>query len=112
MKHLITAIGLASTLFAPALAQQKAQDHSAHHAVAAALAADMTEGEVRKVDRAAKKLTIKHGEIRHMDMPAMTMAFPVRDVVLLAKLKAGDRIRFAVEKTATGLMVTDIRPAP
>jgi Cu(I)/Ag(I) efflux system protein CusF len=112
MKHLIITIALASTLIVPAMAQQKAEDHSAHHPAAAASAANMTEGEVRKVDRDAKKLTIKHGEIKNLDMPPMTMVFQVKDVALLDKLKAGDKIRFVAENTASGLVVTDIRPAP
>jgi Cu(I)/Ag(I) efflux system protein CusF len=60
---------LLAALAAPALAQQKAEDHSAHHPTAAAPAADMTDGEIRKVDKDAKKLTIKHGEIKNLDMP-------------------------------------------
>lgn len=111
MKHLITAIALASTLVVPAMAQQKADDHGAHHTAAAASAADMTEGEIRKVDRDAKKLTIKHGEIKNLDMPPMTMVFQVKDAALLEKLKAGDKIRFVAENTPSGLVVTDIRPA-
>lgn len=112
MKHLITAIALASALFAPAMAQQKAEDHGAHHPAAATAAADMTEGEVRKVDKDARKLTIKHAEIKNLDMPAMTMVFQVKDATLLDKVKAGDKIRFAVEKAASGYVVTEIRPAP
>ena len=68
----ITIAALLVALSAPALAQQKAEDHSAHHPAAAASAADMTEGEIRKVDKDAKKLTIKHGEIKNLDMPPMT----------------------------------------
>ena len=120
MKHLITAIALACALAHPAIAQQKPADHSAHHPAAAASAtasaiasaADMTEGEIRKIDRKTKKITIKHGDIRNLDMPAMTMAFQVIDASKLKKLKAGDKILFVVEKRATGLVVTDIRPAP
>lgn len=79
---------------------------------AAASAADMTDGEIRRVDKDAKKLTIKHGEIKSIDMPAMTMVFQVKDAAMLDKLKAGDKIRFVVEKTASGFVVTEIRPAP
>ena len=112
MKTLITALALASTCIASALAQQKAADHGAHHPAAAASAADMSDGEIRKVDKDAKKLTIKHGEIKNLDMPAMTMVFQVKDGAMLEKLKAGDKIRFAVEKSTSGFVVTDIRPAP
>ncbi len=72
----------------------------------------MADGEIRKVDKAAKKLTIRHGEIKSLDMPPMTMVFQVRDPAVLDTVKAGDRIRFSVEESATGLVVTDVRPAP
>ena len=105
----ITIAALMAALAAPALAQ--AEDHSAHHPAAAASAADMTEGEVRKVDKEAKKITIRHGEIKNLDMPAMTMVFQVKDGAMLDKVKAGDKIRFVVEKAASGLVVTDIQAA-
>ena len=112
MKALVTSILLASTLAAPAMAQPKADDHAAHHSAAAAKATEMSEGEVRKVDKAARKLTLKHGEIKNLDMPPMTMVFQVKDGAMLDQVKAGDKIRFVVEQAATGLVVTDIRPAP
>jgi Cu(I)/Ag(I) efflux system periplasmic protein CusF len=73
---------------------------------------ELTQGEVQKVDRAARKLTVKHGEIRNVEMPPMTMVFQVRDVAMLDRLKAGDKILFAVEKAATGeFVVITIQPA-
>ncbi|MBC7994008.1 MAG: copper-binding protein [Rhizobacter sp.] len=80
--------------------------------VLAAAASDMTEGEVRKVDQAAKKITLKHGEIKSLEMPPMTMVFQVKDAALLEGLKPGDKVRFAAEKSPTGYVVTQIRPAP
>lgn len=105
---------LTAALAAPAGAQQPASEHAAHHpasTVAAAAAADMTEGEVRKIDKEANKVTIKHGEIKNLDMPAMTMVFQARNGALLDKLKVGDKIRFVAEQSASGLVVTDIQPA-
>ena len=93
------------------LAQQKAGGPLGHHPAAAASAADMTEGEIRKVDKDAKKLTIKHGEIKNLDMPPMTMVFQVRDASVLDQVKAGDKVRFVVQKSDTGFMVTDIQAA-
>lgn len=80
-------------------------------AVPAALAADLTDGEVRKVDKEAKKLTIKHGEIRDLDMPPMTMVFQVDDAAMLERVKAGDKIRFAVKKSGSNYVVTAIEAA-
>jgi len=109
---LFTAL-LAAVVALPALAQPKAEDHSARRGAAVASApADMTEGEIRKVDKDAKKITIKHGEIRNLDMPPMTMVFQVKDAGLLTKFKPGDQVRFTVEKTAAGaLLVTAIQSA-
>jgi len=111
MKHLITAIALASTLVVPAMAQQKADDHGAHHTAAAASAADMTEGEIRKVDRDAKKLTIKHGEIKNLDMPPMTMNFRVANPKLLDGVNVGDRVQFVAEKVNGQFTVTVLNKA-
>jgi Cu(I)/Ag(I) efflux system protein CusF len=77
----------------------------------AALAAEMSEGEVRKVDKPAAKLTIRHGELRNLDMPPMTMVFQVRDAALLDKVKAGDKVRFHAEKSGTAYVVTAIEVA-
>jgi Cu/Ag efflux protein CusF len=43
-------------------------------------------------------------------MPAMTMAFPVKDAALLTNLKEGDKVRFALEKSGENLVVTRIEP--
>ena len=107
----ITIATLFVALATPVLAQQKAEGHSAHHPTAAASTADMTEGEIRKVDKDAKKLTIKHGEIKNLDMPPMTMVFQVKDASVLDTLKAGDKVRFVVQKSDTGFVVTDIQAA-
>ena len=111
MKQLTIVLVLAAAFTTPTMAQQKPEDHAAHHP-AAASAADLTEGEIRKIDKDAKKLTIKHGEIKSLDMPPMTMVFQVKDVAMLDKLKVGDKIRFAAENAASGLVVIEIRPAP
>lgn len=70
----------------------------------------MTEGEVRKVDKAARKITLKHGPISNLDMPAMTMVFQVNDTALLEKVKAGDKVRFAADKVEGIYSVTRIEP--
>ena len=60
--------------------------------------AQLTDGEVRRVDREGKKITLKHGPIPNVDMPAMTMAFAVKDAAMLDRVKAGDQVRFRIEK--------------
>ncbi len=76
-----------------------------------AASADMAEGEIRKVDMDNKKITIKHGEIKNLDMPGMTMVFQVKDPALLEKAKVGDKIRFKAEKSGGAIVVTAIQLA-
>lgn len=74
--------------------------------------AAFTDGEVRKVDKDAKKITIKHGPIPNLDMSAgMTMVFQVKDPAMLDKVKAGDKIRFQAENIGGAFTVTRIEPA-
>ena len=73
--------------------------------------ADMTEGEIRKVDTKSQKITIKHGEIKNLGMPGMTMIFRVKDPALLDKVKKGDKIRFKAEQAKGAIVVTAIEPA-
>lgn len=73
--------------------------------------ADMAEGEIRKVDKATKKVTIKHGEIKNLDMPGMTMVFQVKDAAMLDQIKKGDKVRFKAEKSNGAIVVTDIQAA-
>jgi Cu(I)/Ag(I) efflux system protein CusF len=80
-------------------------------AVAQTATKDMTEGEVRKVDTDAKKITLKHGPIKNLDMPGMTMVFQVKDAALLDKVKAGDKVRFSAEQQQGALVVTAIEAA-
>lgn len=74
-------------------------------------AASMTEGEVKKVDLEAGKVTIKHGPIKHMDMPGMTMVFTAKDKALLTNVKPGDKIQFIVVSEGGKMVVTAIEPA-
>jgi len=80
-------------------------------ALAQAPSKDMAEAEVRKVDKDAKKITLKHGPIKNLDMPAMTMVFQVRDVALLDKVAAGDKIRFTAEQQQGAYVVTGVEKA-
>lgn len=88
---------------APALADK---DHGKHHAGTV----EMLDGDVRKVDKDAKKITIKHGPIPSLDMPAMTMVFQVKDPAMLDKVKAGDKVKFQAEKLGGAFTVTEIEP--
>ena len=75
---------------------------------AAGAANQMSEGEIRKVDKDAKKITIKHGELKNLDMPPMTMVFHVKDPGILEKVKQGDKVSFVAEKVGGQFTVTQI----
>ena len=75
-------------------------------------AASMTDGEVRKIDKDAGKITIKHGDIKHLEMPGMTMVFQVKDESLLNTVKAGDKVKFRAERQAGALVVVRLEVMP
>jgi Cu(I)/Ag(I) efflux system protein CusF len=75
------------------------------------MSADMTEGEIRKVSKDTGKLTIKHGEIKNLDMPPMTMVFTAKDPAMLDKVAVGDKVRFVVAEEGGKMVVTDLQPA-
>lgn len=74
-------------------------------------AAPQSDGEVRKVDKAQGKLTLRHGPLKQFDMPAMTMVFRVADPKMLDGLKDGDKVRFTAEKVNGAFTVMAIQPA-
>ncbi|MET0963894.1 MAG: copper-binding protein [Noviherbaspirillum sp.] len=79
----------------------------AQSAPAGASAADaMSTGEIRKVDKSAGKLTIRHGELKNIGMGAMTMVFRVQDPAMLDQVKAGDKVAFVAAQPNGQLTVT------
>jgi Cu(I)/Ag(I) efflux system periplasmic protein CusF len=76
-----------------------------------ALAQSLADGEVRKIDKENRKITLKHGEIKSLDMPPMTMVFQVNDAALLDKVKPGDKVQFNAVDQGGKLTVTEIKPA-
>ena len=83
-----------------------------HHPRPGAAAGTLADGEVRRVDKDAQKLTIRHGPMPQLDMPdPMTMVYRVKDPALLDRVKAGDKVRFAAEKIDGNFTVTAIEPA-
>ena len=79
---------------------------SAASTPAAAQTKDMAEAEVRKIDKDAKKVTLKHGPIKNLDMPSMTMVFQVRDAALFDKLVVGEKIMFTAEQLQGAFVMT------
>ena len=112
MKSLFPAVSLLALLVAnPVLA---AGEHDSHHPAgssAASVKAAASEGTVKKVDKAAGKITIKHGPLANLGMPPMTMAFRVSDPAMLEKVKAGEKIRFTADQVGDALTVTTLEAA-
>lgn len=105
MKHILFALALGLPQ-ASAWAQTSAADHAAHHA------SGSESGEVRRIDKAQGKVTLRHGELKSVEMPPMTMVFAVSQPQQLDALKVGDRVAFTVVKKPDGaFVVTDIKPA-
>jgi Cu/Ag efflux protein CusF len=73
---------------------------------------DMVDAEVRKLDRDRSRVTLKHAEIKHLDMPPMTMVFNVADQALLDKLAEGARVKVRVEQIGGKYVVTAVQAAP
>ena len=109
----LTTLLFATTLALPATAVLAEDAHHQSGAVAAQANANaaLTDGEIRKVDKDAKKITIKHGPIQSLDMPAMTMVFQVKESAMLEQVKAGDKVKFATEKLGGAYTVTTIEMA-
>ena len=104
-KFLLALLAMAMTLHANA--------DEKHHPPqgAAAIEAVWADGEVRRVDKDAQKLTIRHGPLPSLDMPAaMTMVYRVRDAAMIEKVKAGDKVKFQAEKVSGAFTVTAIEP--
>ena len=70
--------------------------------------ADLTAGEVRRVDKATGRVTIRHERIVNLNMPPMTMVFRVADKGMLETLRPGDRILFRAEENNGALTLTEI----
>jgi Cu(I)/Ag(I) efflux system protein CusF len=66
---------------------------------------------VRKVDKEAQKITIRHGPLANLDMPAMTMVFRVKDPAMLEAVKPGDKVTFRAEKVDGAYTLTKIARA-
>jgi Cu/Ag efflux protein CusF len=103
----LVAVAMMPSVSLPALAQS----HAGHGSMAAAQSESKVDGEIRKIDKTAGTLTIKHGEIKQMGMPPMTMMFPVKDKALLGKVKEGDKVLFSLASEGGNMVVTAIEPA-
>jgi len=113
IRRIAAAAVVATVLSAPSWAQDKMKmgDHNMSGSAAPAETAagdHMSQGAVRKVDKDAQKITIKHGPIENLGMPPMTMVFRAQDAAMLDQVKAGDNVRFRAENINGQYTVTRI----
>ena len=113
MKTLLTAIAavifsVAQLMAANAFAQAADPARPAGTS-GAAPAPELSDGEVRRIDRDSRKITLKHGEIKNLDMPGMTMVFQVKDAALLDTLQVGNKVKFRADRTDGAFVVTNIQ---
>ena len=107
-------LGTGSAL-AQAPAAAGADSHSSHHPAAAASPepqAELSEGEITRWDPRTLRLTLKHGEIKNLEMPPMTIVFRVADASVVGDLKPGDKVRFRAEQISGAYHVQRIEKAP
>ena len=114
----VTFFAIAGVISMPAMA---ASHHEAAHGAAehnhaamstkAQPAMPWSDGQVKKVDKAAGKVTVSHGPLANLDMPAMTMIFRVKDIAWLNQMKSGDNIRFVAENINNSLTIVQVEPA-
>jgi len=93
--------------------QAAAHDHAAHGAQSAetapaAVSQDLSEGEVTRWDARTSKVTLRHGELKNLGMPPMTMVFQLRVAAPEPALKAGDKVRFRAEQDQGAFVVTQL----
>lgn len=119
--HLTAAIALACTL---AWGQASAQttdagshgNHGAQHASTATPKADastsqeLSEGEITRWDARSQKITLRHGELKNLNMPPMTMVFTLQDPTHASQIKVGDKVRFRAEQVNGAFVVTHLEP--
>lgn len=97
MLKYLSIVSLVAAMLPGIALSQAPTDHTAHHSAQASASA-LADGEVRKVDKDAQKITLRHGPIPNLDMPPMTMVFRVRDAAMLDTVKQGDKVKFTASK--------------
>lgn len=109
MKKSNLILGLALTFTGLAHATMPAHQPAAAASATEAQAAELADGEIRRIDVENKKLTIKHGPIKSLAMPGMTMVFVLKDEAQLNSLKVGDKIRFDAARIEGVFVVTQLQ---
>lgn len=106
IRIVLASAALALSVFShSAFAEGMTHDHAAHGA-----SHGLVPAEVRALDLKARKITLKHGELKNLGMPAMTMSFLLdKQLALPADLKVGDKVKVQVEDVGGALVVTALQ---
>lgn len=105
------AIAVTAGIFSAPLALASDAHHAPVKVQVAQATAAMSEGEVKKVNKETGKMTVKHGELKNLGMPPMTMVFRVKEPAMLDQVKAGDKIRFVADKVNGQLTMSQLQAA-
>lgn len=103
MKNLLSVIALTSLLAGPVMASEQAGAPATSSAVAT------SQGEVRKIDTANQKVTLRHGPLANLGMPPMTMVFKVQDAAQLEGLKVGDKVSFVAQQQGSQFVASELQ---
>ncbi len=107
IKTLVAVLAFAAAPIAFAAGAMEGMDMKAPSA--SSQAARPVPAEIRKIDAQAGKVTLKHGPIENLGMPAMTMAFPVKDRASLSRFKEGDAVSVTFGKIDGSPAVLDMQ---
>jgi Cu(I)/Ag(I) efflux system protein CusF len=106
------AIAAASSFASAQESRHGAHDaHAGHGSQQAAAPAELTDGEVKKIDKEAGKITLRHGELKNLNMPAMSMVFRVKDASMLDQAKVGDKVKFAADRVNGAVTIVQLQAA-
>lgn len=110
MKRVVSRLVMGAALLAVIPVASFAGEHD-HHMAAAAAADTLSEGTVKKIDKAGGKVTLAHGPIANLGMDGMTMAFKVKAPKQLSGLKVGDKVRFLADYVGGEIVIAHIEAA-
>ncbi len=108
----VTVAAIAAVAAIPASAQHNHGSHGAAPTQSKAGAGELADGEIRRIDAAKGTVLLKHGEIKSLNMGAMTMGFRLKDPAMAAGFKAGDKVRFVAEQKGEDLIITRMERQP
>ena len=92
---------------APLLSTDLKSKETNHDQIAASDSA-MSSGTVTKIDAKWNKITVDHGPLENLDMPAMKMVFVLADPAMLEGLSEGAQINFVADRVNGKLTITEL----